>query len=289
VTPVTIGLPGGAHQRVDYTQGADVPTIMGNLANRLAAPPWLSAWFQPHLLALVTGPASYVFDTADDVVDWIVLRELAASWRRFAANPAVPAGVESRGQQLKTKYALVEQIRTQYAAAGALGGNFYLFGLTYQLQNAAANHFYASRNGHVVVYGGFTRADARRVLDHLEHKGANTAYPGEGLHVDNFVCAFLAEPTRWPEEQVFNLLAVTRPDGPGNTQMVGGGVAGTLPMAGGSTWEPALGAIGPQLPKRALDHARSEGIKDLIDDRLGNSPDFQALVGRVARRLQLIN
>lgn len=194
----------GAHSTLIHAGNLLAPAVAG-FAN---APGWLAAWMQPHLDAIVTAPANYALDTAGELGRWIVLRELLAELRTLLSTPG-NAGVTPDGRRARRLYQVIEAERANYAAAGLASAQYTFLGHTYQLQNQGANHYYASRNGHNIEYGAdFTRKDALDVLKHFVQT-PNVPY-AHATDVDNFICAFFAEPTRWPEEQVLNTLAIMR-------------------------------------------------------------------------------
>jgi hypothetical protein len=300
---VEIGPPGNANaaQRQTYSTAPDVALLTGALAARLGAVPgWVAAEVANDLPALVTGAAAYEFATPGDVVDWIVLRAVATRLHGFAAAP-MPANAQHAaqitptGEDLKEAYVAIEALRAAYQQAGnaaqhAPSGKapFNLFTLNYEVDYSGPNHHYAYRNGESVVYSEqFKRSNAQSILNHLRYNGRNARFGGRVEMVDNFVCSFLAEPTRWPVEQIFNLLATQNTDGE-DSAMAGGTVAGTLPMAAGGTYNAVRQVVGHDMPNRALAHARSEGLWDKIDAKLAGSNGLQHLVSRVAKELGLV-
>jgi hypothetical protein len=299
---VEVGPPGNANvaQRQNYSTALHVPVLTLALAAKLGnMPGWVGGLVTNDLPALVTGAAAYEFATADDVVDWIVLRGVATQLRRFAAapmpgNPVQAARVTPTGEDLKGAYQDIETLRAAYQQAGNAAQNapagkspFSVFGINYEVDYSGPNHHYAFRNGVSVVYSEqFKRSNAKSILNHLRYNGRNAQFGGRVEMVDNFVCSFLAEPTRWPAEQIFNLLA-TQNDG-ADSAMAGGTVAGTLPMAAGGTYNAALQVVGHDMPNRALVHARSEGLWATIDASLAGSNDLQHLTVLVMQQLGLM-
>jgi hypothetical protein len=100
---------------VEHTDAGGVAALMGQLAGRLAAPGWLSAWVQGELNSLVTGGAPYDFDTADQVLDWLLLREVTSRLQDFVARNK-PRGAGDRGKGMMATYQKVEALRTAQRA-----------------------------------------------------------------------------------------------------------------------------------------------------------------------------
>jgi hypothetical protein len=223
-----------------------------------------------------------------DVAWWIVIRELATDLRTYMTQPRVPGQRNTGGDKARIAYAAIEAERVRYAAAGNISGPFQLFGLTYQLTNQGARHFYAARPaGTNIEYHGLPRDRAKAVFNHLVRSAAagNTAtaaYDGPATEVDDFVCAFLAEPTRWPEDQVFNILALMRG---GTQELTGGASPNALPMAGGTTWDATLGMLGRQLPKRAVQHATAEGLMVVMRQELNGAGGWPAFIAGMRTQL----
>ncbi|HWI06290.1 MAG TPA: hypothetical protein VNT54_02095 [Solirubrobacteraceae bacterium] len=292
-----VGLPGANNPKTTYAAvPADVNLLAAAAANALppnvaAWPGWFANWLQPHLQTLVSSPIAYTFDTTLDAVHWILVRELMVEIGRYT-NTANPPGAQARtgrGRSMRADLRLLEPLRNAYDLAGAANQNFPFCGRTYALVNSGLGHHYASRAGTTIVYSeDFTRGDARAVLQHLRNHGSGAAYTGPDKDVDNFVCAFLAEPSRWRVEHVFNVLALNVGDD--NDPIVGTAVH-ALPMAGGSTWEPGAnggpGSIAHGLPRRALQFAQSTGLIAVIDQEIGATGDFAALALAVRRQLDI--
>ena len=282
-----VGLPGPDIPKVTY---ANLPVDLGPLVAAaglaMPAPGWFAGWLLPHLQTLIQAPIAYTFDTALDVVRWILVRELMAELGQYTVNPANSR--DERGKQMRSDLVLIRPLQLAYDAAGQASQQFRFCGRTYDLVNAGPRHHYASRDGHTILYSeDFTRSHARAVISHLRDHGRDARYNGPDMHVDNFVCAFLAEPTRWSPEHIFNLLATTQTGSPDDK--IVGTSASALPMAGGSTWEPGLegaaGMIAHGLPRRALQFAQSMGLFVIIDQELALSAGFPQLA--LAFRQQL--
>jgi hypothetical protein len=275
---VVVGLPGPNNPKTTY-DGAHAGNLVAALNVIAGMPPWINAWLQPHLTAIEASPASYELDNVDDIAWWIVIRELAGDLLAYLQQPRVLANRGDTGDNLRRAYAAIEAQRAIYAAQGAIGGQYQLFGLTYQLTNQGPNHFYAARPaGTNIEYHGLRRDRAKALVNHLLASGAGAAgaaYTGEAKEVDDFVCAFLAEPTRWPEDQVFNVLTLTRA---GTQPLTGSESANSLPMAGGTTWDANLSQLGRQLPKRAISHATAEGLMAIIAQELPAAAGWPAFL-----------
>jgi hypothetical protein len=268
---------------VEHTDAGGVAALVVQLGGRLVAPAWLSAWVQGELNTLVTGGAPYDFDTADQVLDWLLLREVTTRLHNYVARNN-PNHAGDRGTAMMATYQKVEALRTRYAQTGEASGNFTVFGLTYTLRKEGAGHYYAARGGHEVLYSNLSRETAAGILAHLEYNGEAEQY-GNDVAVDNWVCSFLAEPSRWPQDQFFNLLATTKTGAP-QTNMVG--QQGILPMAGGTTWNKDLGVIARGLPLRALEYGENEGLKALIDVALPASTGVGPLAQAVGQSLDVL-
>ena len=280
---VIVGLPGANNQRTTYDA-----TQAGNLVAALNAPiagmpPWMNVWLAPHLTAIEASQASYEFDAVTDVAWWVVIRELARDLLTYVQQPRVAANRGEAGDKARAAYGPIEAQRATYAAQGAVNGQYQLFGLTYQLTNQGANHFYAARPaGRNIEYHGLKRDRAKAIINHLVKSGPAAAYHGDSADVDDFVCAFLAEPTRWSEEQVFNILALTRG---GDAPLTGSDSPNSLPMAAGSTWDANLSQLGRQLPKRAITHARTEGLMAIIEQELPQAANWPAFLAAMRGQL----
>lgn len=273
-----VGIPGPNNPKTTYSAAA-----AGNLVAALPGPiagmpPWAIGWLQPHLTALEASPATYEFDNVTDIAWWIVVRELATDLLAYIQQPPAP-GQADTGGKVRRAYATIEAQRALYAQRGAASQSYQLFNLTYQLTNQGANHYYAARPaGRNIEYHGLPRSRAKALVNHLVRSGANAAtaaYPGEDNEVDDFVCAFLAEPTRWAEEQVFNVLTLTRTE---EQPLTGSASPNALPMAAGGTWNAALNQLGHDAPKRALRHATAEGLMPIVRQELPLAGNWAAFL-----------
>jgi hypothetical protein len=267
---------------VEHKDAGGVNVLMGALAGRLAAPAWLNAWTQAELTTLVTAAVSYEFDTADQVLDWLLVKDVTTRLHAYVAHNN-PGRAGDRGKDMMTSYQALETLRARYRQVGEANGNFTVFGLTYSLRKEGAGHYYAARNGHEVLYSNLSRETAAGLVSHLVNFGEDEEY-GNDVAVDNWVCSFLAEPSRWPQEQFFNLLATTKTGSP-TTNMVG--QQGVLPMAGGTTWNKDLGVIARGLPARGLEYAEKEGLKTIIDLALPASAGAGPLAQAVGQSLDV--
>lgn len=254
---ITIGLPG--HPAVPYT------AVAGPLAAALnvfeANHPWIVADSTTVIGELMNAGVVYPFDTLDHVFRWARVRLVSQAVLRHASA----AGAADR---LRTWYRLIEAQRTEFRRVGELVGQpqvFTCLGIDYTLVKSAANHYYASRDGHTVLYNGRLTDTKARSIVRLLHEN-RTATDADTGHVDEFVCAFLAEPTRWPEEQAFNLLALHAQ--PADRALTGNVGTIVLPMTSGSTYEPATGRPGAQVPRRTLDFADKIGLTAIIDQEI---------------------
>jgi len=281
---VVVGVPGANNPKTTY-DGAHAGLLVVALAGPIAGTPaWINGWLAPHLTAIEASPASYEFNAVTDVAWWVVIRELATDLLGYLQQPRVPGNTD-KGDKLRTAYAPIEALRVIFAAQGAISGQYQLFGLTYHLTNQGANHYYAARPaGTNIEYHGLRRGRAKALVNHLLRSGAAAAYAGVPAEVDDFVCAFLAEPTRWPEEQVFNVLALTWS---GDEVLTGSESQNSLPMAGGTTWDANLSELGRQLPQRAIRHVTSEGLMTVIRQELLTAAGWPAFIAAMRAQLDL--
>ena len=126
-----------------------------------------------------------------------------------------------------------------------------------------------------------------RLLNLLQEQREARQGDVEDTVVDEFVCAFLAEPTRWAEEQVFNQLALRGHGGQAELPLTGSQAPSALPMASGTTWEPQLMRLGGETPSRIVGFARAIGL-DLIIDAEKNAGDLNAFLAGMKRQYSLI-
>lgn len=290
---IKVGLPGAGGPGQTTYNTANAATLTAALVAPLGPPMpgWVAAWLPAQLTTTVNSAIAYEFDTMDDVVRWALLREILAALETFMTGPAPAAPVKPRARQTRGSYAALEGERTRFVAAGDGDGAFKFCGLDYIIERQAGrNHYYVYRifgtkGKKSIVYSGVQRSAAIAVITHMVKEGHDARYGGAPSDVDDFVCAFFAESTRWSLERVLNVLALTRP-GAGDSKLTGDAL-GSLPMASGSTYEPASGEIGRQTPRRALQHADSEGIWAHVAAALPTSTDLTTLVTAVKTSLKL--
>jgi hypothetical protein len=255
---ISIGQPGMPQQA--YTN-ASFPALQALVAANEAAFPWIIPQENVLLQHLLTPNVTYVFDSIPQLCNWARIMVVATDLMTVCLN----GGAGGAGQW-RARYLLVEAQRAAFQAAGNGPGQFTLVGCQYAVAaQPGVNHYYITRVGspNSVLYAGhLTVADAKAILRQL----ANPA-PGfvpNPVMADEFACSYLAEPTRWPQEQVFNLLALQAAD---VTVLTGQGR--TLPMTSGTTYEPALGVLGREAPKRIVLFADQIGLTMVIAQELG--------------------
>lgn len=288
---IKVGSPGaGGPGQTTYNSGNAAALTAALVAPLATMPAWVAAWLPAQLTTTVNNAIAYEFDTIDDVVRWALLREVLVALETFMTGPA-PVAPKPRARQTRGSYAWLEGERARFVNAGNGDGAFKFCGLDYIVERQAGlNHYYVYRifgakGKKSIVYSGVERSAAIAVMTHGVQQGHNIRYGGAPSDVDDFVCAFFAESTRWNLERVLNVLALTRP-GAGDSKLTGDAL-GSLPMASGSTYEPAAGDIGRQTPRRALQHADSEGIWAQVEAALPASTDLNTLVTAVKTGLKL--
>lgn len=200
---IQIGAPGPNIPKVRFDTTAG--PVAAALAVYEAAHPWIIVDSTTFIDELMNAGVMYEFDTLDDVFLWARIRLVTTELMRV-----VTAGANS---QWRMRYHLLETQRAEFQRVGELNPVagpqvFTCLGINYTLVKSDTNHYYVDRNGRTVTYNGALTDTKLRSILGLLHKnqpatGADTA------HIDEFVCACLAEPTRWPEEQAFTLLAAT--------------------------------------------------------------------------------
>jgi hypothetical protein len=260
---VNIGLKIGQPGMAVVHQGVDANTFQ----QHTQAYPWIAQEAQALIDALVNAPVLYEFDSFADVFSWVKIRLVTRHLLvRITSDPDDATESET---EWKRRYGLIEGVRTTFEQCGELSAPFTFLNVTYTLAKQEHHHYYVTNsNKTVVTYNGKLKAgDARSFIDKIDF-GKNVGKSESGL-CDEFVCAFFAEPTRWPEEHVFNLLACSETlpvPAQGLTGNMGSSVL--LPMASGSTWEAGLRVLGTQAPMRTVRFAAGCGLTQIIDEVL---------------------
>jgi hypothetical protein len=256
-----------------------------------AASPWVTAPCTPLIQTLMNAGVTYAVETLDELFWWARVRLVTQDLLAFSVLP--PAAGDSQSQRKwKSAYQVIEAQRTEFQRVGELNPAQHQQILTcltrqYVLTRQAASHYYASRGGNAVTYTGrLTVGGARSILNGLGRVANNQPFDPATLDdgaVDEFVCAFFAEPTRWREEQVFNLLALF--NAPVDTVLTGAN--GILPMAAGTTWDQALGVVGAQVPKRVWEFAHALGMDVTISQELALAGALPAFLTAMRAQYEL--
>ncbi|SNT50886.1 hypothetical protein SAMN05443665_103727 [Actinomadura meyerae] len=279
---VEIGAAGPDSHRDSYDH-----STLDNLITRLMKGRKLPAWYEKTarrlLQELIKPKVTYRFADDEAVHYWTLTRVVTTHlWTLSTEMLAEPDNQELREEPWQEtwseQYLAIERLRAQFQAAA--GGNFTFLGKDYQLKRQfpdIANHIYVYRRGTSVVYHGIKISTARAIMDAIEGPARKLAE----ADIDDFVCAFFAEPTRWPEEQMFNLLAIagTRSD----TQLTGDN--GILPLASGSTWEARLNAPGREVPRRIVEYTTSIGLHHALNQELAGSSSPEQFALEVIRNM----
>jgi hypothetical protein len=258
---ISVGLPGHASVRHDTVAGPIATALAVYEANH----PWIVADSTVMINELMNAGVGYPFDTLDDVFLWARIRLVTSEILRFAAAP----GGNSNWRRW---YRLIEAQRTEFQRVGDLDPTagpqvFTCLGIDYTLVKAGNSHYYVSRNGKNIGYSGrLTDSKVRSIIKMLH--GGTLPGGGDTGHIDEFVCAYLAEPTRWSEEQAFNLFAIKT--SPADRALTGSVGTILLPMASGSTYEPATGRPGAQVPRRIIHFATQIGLVAVVGQEIQN-------------------
>jgi hypothetical protein len=271
---ISIG-PAGLPQTV-YTN-ANLAALLAALAVHEVNQPWIIPASTAHIQNLIVPNVTYQFESNAQCFQWARTRMVTAELMNVCLNGGGP-----QANAWRARYNFIEALRQQFAAAGLANNPFAFLGNNYIVTQQAANHYYIARNGQTVLYAGhLTTADARAILQALNQPPGQQGNPNvAAAAVDEFACAFLAETTRWPEEQVFNLLGLRAAVG---TTLTGQGK--TLPMTSGTTWEPALGVIGRETPRRIVLFAEQIGLDLVIAQELA-APSLAAFLTGVRVQYQ---
>jgi hypothetical protein len=263
---VNVGQPGLALTRYRATAGP-VAVALGVFD---AACPWITAPCTVIIDSLMNAGVTYAVDTLDQLFWCARIRLVMQDLMAFSIVPAAP-GDSPDQRRWKAAYQLLEAQRAAFQQVGNLPAaprTFTCLTRQYLVVPQAANHYYVSRNGNVITYTGrLSAAGARSILNGLSRVANNAPFDAATLDdgaVDEFVCAFFAETTRWREEHAFNLLALFN----GADAQALTGANGILPMAAGSTYDQNLGVIGAQVPKRIWEFARILGMNQIIAQEL---------------------
>lgn len=272
VGAIAIGRPGTTvttHQQMDAE-------VTESLARFEAGRPWMIQASTTLIGQLLASGVTYPFDTYQELFTWARIRVVTQDM--LTAVKALPAQGGTNGQKRwRAIYRALERQRSLFQQAGDAQQPFTLLDRTYTVRSVpnTRNHYYAERNSQVITYQGrLTVRAAQNITNCLA--GGPTASPGavNDGPLDEFVCAFLAEPTRWEEEHIFNILAIMSKDLDAVlTENIG---TILLPMAAGSTWEPQLNQLGAQAPRRIVGFATARGMTDVINQEVTTAVDLNA-------------
>lgn len=211
-------------------------------------------WLQEPIRQLAESSVEYRFAAARNVATWAALKDAVDHLIGLEAGETDElSGGSANSDRWETAKKVLTDQQSLYRQAGESpgGGRYSLFGQGYNLEKLGEGHYYATKVGSeepVLYQGRLTSGSLRGIVDAL---AVDSEYRPQGVtaqQVDEFVCACLAEPSRWRGEQVFNIFAEN--DQP--PQPLTGQGAGALPMTTGSTWEPTLVQLGRETPTRAL-------------------------------------
>lgn len=165
--------------------------------------------------------------------------------------------------------------------------DFTILGRTYSVGRQGTNHYYVfPPDGGMHTYAGgedgLRKNTANAVTQALLYSSNTEAAPTGAQpsvrDLDEFVFAFLAEPTRWNPEHIFNVLALEREPKPtlpgGSPRITGGAATVPLPMAAGGTFNPDtgpgnLGVLADRVPDRAITLTRRLGLSGGLTKLLG--------------------
>ncbi|MFG2004978.1 hypothetical protein ACGFNU_38120 [Spirillospora sp. NPDC048911] len=256
----------------------------GKLKEGKKLPDWYEETARKSLLELIKPNVTYRFVSHQAGYYWtltrIVTKYLLMYSQRMLAEPdnaALRKGSWKAGWCIK--FALIAPLCTGFQTAAE--GPFSFLNQQYLLKKPfpdVDNHIYVYRGADSIVYHGLTVAAARSILAELEQPEDRKISRDD---IDDFVCAFFAEPTRWPEEQIYNLFATlaATPD----TLLTGEN--GILPLASGSTWEAKLNVPGREVPKRIVDFALITSLHHVLEQEVTLADTVNAFAAQVLNNM----
>jgi hypothetical protein len=279
---VEIGAAGPDIHRDSYDYST-LKNLITQLKGKREVPAWYDETAQKFLEELIKPKVSYRFIDYEAAYYWTLTRVVtrflwSLSKKMFEEPNNQDVRKESWQKTWSERYLALEGLRAEFQAAA--DGSFSFLGQNYLLKKPFPNidnHIYVYIRGESIVYHGVTVAAARAITDAIKSPGKKLAE----ADIDDFVCAFFAEPTRWPEEQMFNLLAIAG----ANSEVVLTGTNGVLPLASGSTWEAQLNAPGREVPRRITDYAKVIGLSYVLDQELGTSKSAKQFALKVIRNI----
>ncbi|WP_371625602.1 DUF4157 domain-containing protein [Streptomyces sp. NBC_01116] len=270
-------------------------------------------WLRPLLTSMVESGINYTFSqgTAADALLWVAMQSVVEDLYRHLSRhidtpeqegeaPAQEAGAPAVGGQ--NSYSFTDKLRilrseqARFAAVGITSTgseqaeqrrDFTILGRTYSVGRQGTNHYYVfPPDGGMHTYAGgedgLRKNTANAVTQALLYSSNTEAAPTGAQpsvrDLDEFVFAFLAEPTRWNPEHIFNVLALEREPKPtlpgGSPRITGGAATVPLPMAAGGTFNPDtgpgnLGVLADRVPDRAITLTRRLGLSGGLTKLLG--------------------
>jgi hypothetical protein len=278
---VGIAGPDMARESYDYSRLGE---LVAQLKKDRPVPAWYDTTARKFLEELIKPKVSYRFSDYKAGYYWTLTRVITRYlWAMSKAMYEQPENDALRKQSWQkawsTRYTLIENLRRQFQAAA--DGDFTFLEQNYRLEKPfpdIGNHIYVHRGNQAIVYHGITIPTARGILEAIEKPGKAKLNRAD---IDDFVCAFFAESTRWPEEQMYNLFATFGK----RSEVVLTGDNGILPLASGSTWEARLNALGRDVPRRTVDYTKGIGLNYVIDQELGKSADTTAFASKVIKSM----
>ncbi|MCB8907628.1 MULTISPECIES: DUF4157 domain-containing protein [unclassified Streptomyces] len=264
-------------------------------------------WLRPLLTSMVDSDINYTFSQGDarDALLWVAMHSVVEDLYRHLSRhidrqdaeeagtpaPAQEAGAPTVGGanewSFTPKLRILRREQARFAAVGITSTgseqesqrrDFTILGRTYSVGRQGTNHYYVfPPNGGMHTYAGgddgLRRNTALPIVEALiQSSNTEDAPTGQQISVrdlDEFVFAFLAEPTRWNPEHIFNVLALDRQPNPplpgGSPRITGGAATIPLPMAAGGTFNPDtgpdnLGVLADRVPDRAITMVRRLGL-----------------------------
>lgn len=251
--------------------------------------PWLATACKEPITRLIEAPVLYEFKDLPTLCQWAQIDILTTKILEVVkAEPSLED--TDTAKEWKTWYSVIETQRQEFERLGEQATQqnqaFTFLGLSYTLRKQGTRHYYISRRDKPIVYAEkLTGRDAKALVHRMQENEAfePNATHQDYTHVDDFVCAFFAEPTRCPQEHIFNLMVLKDSV---KTAVTGRNANPKLPMAGGGTWEPDKGVLGSRAPQYIVDFARYFELFDMIRDAIQNgAADVDQLCVAVCARL----
>ncbi|MEU6167219.1 eCIS core domain-containing protein [Streptomyces tanashiensis] len=273
-------------------------------------------WLHTLLTSMIESEINYTFaqGNASDALLWVAMHSVVEDLYRHLSHhidrqDAEEAGTPPPAQEpgalavggtnewsFTPKLRILRREQARFAAVGITSTgseeesqrrDFTILGRTYSVGRQGTNHYYVfPPNGGMHTYAGgddgLRRNTALPIVEALiQSNNTEEAPAGQQISVrdlDEFVFAFLAEPTRWNPEHIFNVLALERQPNPplpgGSPRITGGAATIPLPMAAGGTFNPDtgpgnLGVLADRVPDRAITMIRRLGLDGGLTTLLG--------------------